>query len=444
MSAAFLAQNRRWIFGALITWVTGGVVWNLLQTISYVSANRAFQLQTGLAHHFGLSGLLYTAVLTPFGVCMFIWGMLMDRLGPRRCSMAGLAIIALAELLLADAQTMGMVFWGLLLLGAGGGFFFPMAYVVGRVWMVERERGLYFMMIFTFMSVLGAVISPVTAWLITAFGWHAPFDFGLIVAIANLLLLRSVFRDAPDNHSRMDSREIDHIRKHDLAWTASLPSVAESLAEVTRNPRYWLALILLIANNVASFGYIYLVPGYFVAARHLTLVEAGLLSGAAGLAGAVCLAPVGGWIQDHTGRRARTAAVAAVLLIFVYGLAFLLPNPVDAALVLALFSGPLSGMLRTASHTVTVTLVRPRIVGTTVGVQSSLAQTLSSATPIAMAALISGLGLHYRAGFYLLMGVMAVGAVAAVRLESGKRNLHGGAPPQTAASLSDPNLGLPG
>lgn len=260
------------------------------------------QISSALAVRFALFGLM-----GPFAA------ILMERYGLRRIVCVALLLIAAGLLLATRMHSLWQLFvlWGLVL-GLGSGLTaLVLGATVANRWF-EQRRGLV-LGILTASSATGQLIFlPLAASLIQHHGWRtavAPTVSGcLVVAMLAACLLRERPQDLRLAPFGADSSPQDDPAK---AWRPSFSTPLMTLAEVSRNPTFWVLFGTFFVCGLSTSGliqthFISLCGDYGLAAVPAASVLA--MIGAFDFLGTI----MSGWLSDRFDNRK--------LLFWYYGL----------------------------------------------------------------------------------------------------------------------------
>jgi MFS family permease len=114
-----------------------------------------------------------TLVFVVMGVSGFGWGMVSDRFGARPVVLAGGVLLA-TGLVVASQATSPIMFqlaYGVLVGAAGGAFFAPLI-ATTTLWF-DKNLGLAVSLVSAGIGMAPLTLSPLTAWLIQAYGWRS-------------------------------------------------------------------------------------------------------------------------------------------------------------------------------------------------------------------------------------------------------------------------------
>jgi MFS family permease len=286
--------------------------WNIADTGAV-----ADELSVAYGTSLGVIGLFTSVLFLVHMLMQLPAGRLSDRLGPARVCAAGLAVMALGNVLAAlePEPSLALVARALLGVGTALGFIGGSDFVRASGGSAFAQ-GLYGGLATAGGGVALAVVPAAERWL----DWRSPYLTALGVAVGAAALLLA----APHP-----------VR---VAGTAAGRAALGALARDRR-------LLRLAAVFAASFGLSVVIANWVVT---LLEDEVGLSSEAAGAIGALTLVlgvvsrPVGGWILHHRPERVRAAIVAAALVGALGTLALAAGSPalaVCGAVVVGLVAG---------------------------------------------------------------------------------------------------------
>ncbi len=248
-----------------------------------------------------------------FGLMVPFAAILMERYGLRRIVCIALLLIAGGLLLATRMQSLWQLFilWGLVL-GLGSGMTaLVLGATVANRWF-EHRRGLV-LGILTASSATGQLIFlPLAATLIQHHGWRmavTPTVIGcLVVATLAFCFLRERPRDLKLAPFGADSRQPESVG---TSWRPSFATPLTTLAEVSRNPTFWVLFGTFFVCGLSTSGliqthFISLCGDYGLAAVPAASVLA--MIGAFDFVGTI----LSGWLSDRFDNRK--------LLFWYYGL----------------------------------------------------------------------------------------------------------------------------
>ena len=293
----------------------------LLATVAYADRAILSISGPGIKQQFGLSPVQLGYVLSAFSWAYVVGqipgGLLLDRLGTKSVYGTALVLWSVATFmigLVGDMTTdvslaIGLLFALRFMVGLIEGPSFPANARVVVMWFPNDERGLATSLFASASYFAVAIFSPVSGWLVSLFGWPAPFfALGLVGLAAAVLWV--VFMRAPRDHPRVSKAELDRM----IAGGALVD--IDTRQEISARPHLsWRLVGLLLGNRMLwcayigqycgialSYFFITWFPIYLVQARGMNIMQAGFatfLPSIAGFLGGM----TGGLISDILVRR---------------------------------------------------------------------------------------------------------------------------------------------
>ena len=284
--------------------------------IAFPAITRGFDLTIG-----DIQWVVICYVLT-YASLLLVLGRIGDTIGHATVYRAGLIWSAVALLLVSCAPSYGAMLVFRCLQGVGAALVLSCgaALVTSLYGEERRSRALG---IYTMMMAFGLMLGPLLGGALTAmWDWPAVFWFRIPIAIAALLLLRgmpvSPPRQASDRFDILGGialtlglvtmlMALNRIREFSAVWLGLLSVLAfagfvfrQSRAkrpiialDVFSLPGFAMLNLVSVLANLAAFSVWLLVPYYLARVPGYTLAESGAIL-AAGAAGAVLAAPIGG------------------------------------------------------------------------------------------------------------------------------------------------------
>jgi len=284
-----------------------------------VISTAAPSIQAEFAIDVTTMGLILGAFRWGYAMFQIPGGWLGDRIGPRRALTLIVAWWSLFTSATALAWNVVSMTVCRFLFGVGEAGAFPIATRSLSRWMLPVERG-YAQGVTHAGSRLGAAFTPpIVAWMITGYGWRAPFFAFGALGLAWAAVWFLWYRDTPAEHSSVNAAELDLIH----GGLGGAPKKA-----VSRVP--WNAILSsrTVWTLSAMYGcyawclaiYLDWFPTYLKAARGLNLKEMAFYASLPLLA-ATAGDFLGGWLSDEIGKRSndlklarRSVAVAGFLI----------------------------------------------------------------------------------------------------------------------------------
>lgn len=410
------ALDRNWALvaaGAVLGCVGVGALFALAVLLTPMSA------ATGWSRG-GLSGAMTLAFLS-MGFAGFGWGMLSDRIGPRRVVLAGSVLLGLACVLASRAGSLlqFQLSYGVLLGVAVASFFAPVVAATASAF--EKRRNLAVSLVSAGVGVAPMTLSPLVAWLASQYDWRTVLLVVGVLAWAVTLPAVWFVRAAP---ARDHVDEGAHLSVANAGKGAG--TTAMGAAQALRSRPFIVLALAYFACCAAHSGPIFHTVSYAVGCglSVTSAVTIYSMEGAAGLGGRLLF----GVLADRFG--AKRVLVTGLLVQAFAAVSYLGVSQLQGFYLVALVFGMAYGGTMPLYASLAREAFSPRILGTVLG-----AATLLSCLGMSFGPLAGG-WLYDRFGSYtwLYVGSMMVGLAAAgiALLFPSTRNRHGGKPLQPA------------
>ncbi len=251
-----------------------------------------------------------------------------DSIGPRRVLTFALlwwSVFTAATALtpgLPLAKWLGMAgafFAVRFLIGVGEAAALPNANKIVAFWVGHKSRGVANALFLAGIG-LGGTVTPVSiAWMMERWGWRTSFYVCGVAGIVLALAWNSYATDRPEQHPRVNTRELEMIqraRAADASPTSSPNSPSKARPpwkKLLTRTTTWALMLSYFCEGYPNYIYYLWFFLYLVRVRGLTVKQAGLWGMAPFLA-ILLLAPLGGWFSDRAveklgKRRGRQCAV---------------------------------------------------------------------------------------------------------------------------------------
>ena len=298
----------------------------LMYLITYLDrviiSNTAPEIRTEFGFDQKTMGWIFGSFVLAYALFQVPGGRLSERFGPRAV-LAGLVAywsLMTAAVGLAGSAPAFMIL--LFLLGVGEAGAFPGATRAMQMWFPRRERG--FAQGFTHSaSRFGAAIAPpIIGAIILTLGWRWAFYICGAIGAFWALAWYAFYRNMPEQHAMVNPAELERIRG--LDDKGRLKQVATARPKVPwstllQSPNMWAIMCAYFTYVYCLYIFLAWLPSYLVGARHLTAVDARLLTSLP-LWAMVVGNTVGGlatdWLLHKTGRTRfarRSVAIVGML-----------------------------------------------------------------------------------------------------------------------------------
>ena len=300
----------------IVLWLTV-----LVYMITYMDRVVISAAIPSIEKEFGFTDVTIGWILAAFQLAYALFqipgGWLGDRFGPRK-ALAGVVIwwSTFTALTVVSWNATSMIVIRFLF-GMGEAGAFPIATRSLSRWMLPSERG-WAQGVTHAGSRLGGALTPIlVVWIISHFGWRAPFVIFALVGIIWAIFWFWYYRDSPNDHAGVNAEERELISQALGRRTAAGKQKAVvPWKQILTSPQMW-----LLAAMYACYGYsigIYLqwFPKYLVDAHGFSLTQMGFYASLplmAGVAGDIA----GGWTSDEVLKRTGNLKMARRLVAIV-------------------------------------------------------------------------------------------------------------------------------
>lgn len=418
---ALFQTDRNWPLvaaGAVLGCVAVGVMFSLAVLLGPMSA------ATGWSRA-GLSGAMTLAFLA-MGVASFGWGALGDRVGPRKCALAGSLLLGLACILASRARTLFefQLAYGVLVGASGAAFFAPVIATVASAF--DKRRNLAISLVSAGVGVAPLTLSPLVAWLASRYDWRTTlFVVGVLAWVVTLPAVWFV-RAAPiasrsDEHDAGVAAGTSDMAAGPRAnaTIAAAPTAPMRVGDALRSRAFIILALAFFCCCAAHSGPIFHTVSYAVGCglSVTTAVTIYSMEGAAGLGGRLLF----GLLADRWG--AKPVLVAGLAVQGIAATSYLAADQLGGFYAVAIVFGMAYGGTMPLYASLARDAFAPAILGTVLG-----AATMLSSLGMALGPLVGGwLFDRYGSYVWLYVGSGAMGlAAAAIALyfPSARRGAH--------------------
>ncbi|HEY1704429.1 MAG TPA: MFS transporter [Trebonia sp.] len=400
-------SNVRWLFIMPTLFVATLVAQVDKQSISLIMADRTFLSDMNLLNRPAVVGGLVSAFLISYGAGQFVWGPVIDRIGPRRAAMIGVVAWSVTLVWGGFSDTVVMLYLSRIFLGLAEGILYPVCNAFVAQWFAMRERGRAQSMWFNGATVGGAVGGAIVTAIIVAASWRTVFIVLAIIGIVVVLpMLAFLTRDTPAADRRVSPAELAVIEQQDdrLAVTPT-----ERGRGVFGNYRYWLLVIAFSANNIFFWGWSSWLPTYLMQARHFSFKSSGTLT-AVTFAVEVIAVWLLGMLTDRIGRRAPLGALGfliAAVGVYIGGVISNIPLAIAIMIVGVSCQQACAGNVQALLHSFS----GRKMMGRSAGVLNGIGNVVSFLAPTLIGVMVGSSG-NFSLAIIFLAGVLLVAAVA--------------------------------
>ncbi|MBI4464961.1 MAG: MFS transporter [Acidobacteria bacterium] len=400
-----LLRTWRWLLVApslLVWWLIGQFD---KTNVSLIIVDPTFLGELRLEGRNAELGGLMSAFFIGYGVSIFIWGFLVDRIGPRKCLIAGTIGWGMVLLWMSRATSLQELLIARFLLGAAEGNMWPVSNALTNRWFPAREHSRAQAFWLTGSTLGTAVGVPVISTLMLASSWR-----GMMVGLALLSLIPIVIFSFIANWPR-HQRRISHHEVEEIEADHKKPTAVErmSFGDLLKATSFWLITVCMIISVTTIFTMIQWIPRFLTTQRGLSFQTMTQWITVGYVLAAITMLVVA-YIGDRTMQRALTASwTCFAFVLLTLPAAFWLPARGSAVLLAALITVP--AIIAALNGALLHTMVRPEAVARGTGIYSGVGSIISALGPVTFGALISALGGQFWGGFLFLIVLNAIGAV---------------------------------
>ncbi|MDE2064369.1 MAG: MFS transporter [Bradyrhizobium sp.] len=294
----------RWYILALIC---------LMYLITYLDRVNISAAAPIISKEFGFNkitmGVIFSAFVWAYALFQVPGGWLSDRFGAR--PVLGTIVAYWSVMTAATAAATGAVSFIAVrfLFGVGEAGAFPGATRSMQLWYPREERG-FVQGVTHSASRLGAAIAPpLVVFIMTSWGWRSAFYVCGVLGFAWSIWWYLSYRNLPEEHPRVNSEELKHIRGVDATGAVKPAFIERKAASVPwstllRSPNMWAIMCAYFTYVYCLWIFLSWLPSYLVEFRHFTLIKVGLFASMPLFAGVIG-DTVGGlatdWLLKKTG-----------------------------------------------------------------------------------------------------------------------------------------------
>jgi ACS family glucarate transporter-like MFS transporter len=369
-------------------------------------------------------GLIFSAFMWTYIICLIPWGSLTDRIGARRVNAFSVSLWSVAAMFTGATMGFGSMLASRLALGVGEAASFPTSGKIVRQWFPASERGLA-TAIFNAGTFAGpAVSAPIVAWLVLHTGWRMSFVITGAAGLVWVVLWLKMFH-VPAECPWLPEAERDYLIAETTGkakpgtpqQTQSRSAVLQLISRTTM----WGLFLTQGCCAYTMYLFLFWLPSYLVQARHMQLMKASWFTAVPYLVSVVLGILIGKFSDSiltpeavKQGKR-RTLLIVFILLSSVVLLTTLIHNE---WLVLALISMSLTCISSALTLNIAMNndlVWNPNMAGTALAIQIISGNLFGLLAPILTGYIVKATG-SFDSAFYLAGGLLFLGAFASFTL----------------------------
>ncbi|MCL6442434.1 MAG: MFS transporter [Alicyclobacillus sp.] len=393
----------RWVLVAptlLIIWIV-----SLLEKIGVgiIATNQQFLVDVHLKGHAGLIGALVTTLLFSYGIGFFVWGPIVDKIGPKKSGIIALVVWGISTCIAAVSPNAFILILSRILLGLAEAAFWPVSNSLTARWFPYNERGraksIWINGTVVGPAIAGYVLFGLLAW----FDWRGVFWAMTALAIVICLPLFALcVKDDPAEHGRVSAFEF-HVINQDVHPTDDNVNTIKIPKKVFTSANFWL---VSLSNTGCLFAYFSLAtffPSFLKTGIHFTAATTSnylLLAYGISLLALVLV----GIRVDKTNKKAIWAVGSYITCAVLLTISQLISGAVVVALLICV-AIVFVNITTFINHGLTHSMSTRENIGRDNGFMMGVSSLLSAYGPTATGSLISLGGGTFHYAFYLLAGV---------------------------------------
>jgi ACS family glucarate transporter-like MFS transporter len=264
-----------------------------LSMLLYVDRVAISTARSPITSELGLSDPEFGWVLSAFALGYALFqtpgGLIADRFGARFALTSVVTLWSIFTALTGMARGVGALLVYRFLFGAGEAGAYPTCARAFYTWLPVAERGLAQGINFSGARLGAAFALPAIAWLVATVGWRVAFFALGGIGVVYAAIWWWWFRDSPEEHPSVTAEERALIVSHRSAAGASGATLR--FATIVESANVWIAMGQYFASNFTFFFCLTWLFPFLQRTYNLQATQAGLLSSAPLIGGAV-----GNWV----------------------------------------------------------------------------------------------------------------------------------------------------
>lgn len=242
-------------------------------------------------------GSILSAFFVGYLVLQIPAGWLADKVGGKRVLAAGVTWWSLFTAITPLATSLNSMWVVRALMGLGEAVTFPAETAIASKWVPLKERARSQAWNLSGMALSLAVSVPVSAWIISTFGWQWVFYSAGVVGFIWTVFWMWYAKDDPAQHSRVNKEELEIIQQ-DHSNKAGEGMRDTNWRAVIKAGPVWALAFNYFFQNYSWYLYLTWLPGYLVMARKFSILKMGIY-GMLPYLGAFIATNLAGYVSDR-------------------------------------------------------------------------------------------------------------------------------------------------
>lgn len=239
-------------------------------------------------------GSILSAFFVGYLILQIPAGWIADKIGGKRVLAVGVAWWSIFTAVTPFAKSLNSLWIVRALMGLGEAVTFPAETAIASNWVPSKERARSQALNLSGMALSLAVSVPISAWIISTYGWPAAFYFAGLLGLIWTLFWLWYAKDRPSDHPKVNQEELVLIGKGHGAKKEH----SNDMSAVLKSGPVWALAINYFFQNYSWYLYLTWLPGYLVMARHFSILKMGIY-GMLPYLGAFVITNLAGYISDR-------------------------------------------------------------------------------------------------------------------------------------------------
>ncbi|MFC7395485.1 MFS transporter [Scopulibacillus cellulosilyticus] len=294
-----------------VRWNIALLMW-LAISINYIDRTNLSAATPIIMKQFHISpdmmGIILSAFFWPYALLQVPAGWFSDKIGQRVCLTISVAWWSIATIATAFIRGVGSLFATRFFMGIGESSAFPSCAGVTARWFPDKERGKVSAIYDSGTKIGTAVAMPGVVWLLSRFGWQAPFIISGLLGLIWAVIWWLYYRD-PEKHKYANQAEVDYIRDGQMKKEGVDQTQPIKWYQLLRYRNIWAMCIGFTAFTFVMYFFITWFPTYLVQEQGMSLLNMGFVAMIPPLTGFVAEL-IGGWLTDYLYMKGLSLSVA--------------------------------------------------------------------------------------------------------------------------------------
>lgn len=400
-----LGKQRYWVLA--FCFLTFIIAYLDRSNVAVLIADPAFTNALGIANDKSTQGSFMSIFLACYGMCHFLSGPIVQRFGPARALVWGLALWAVVTALMGMVNIVTFFLVCRALLGIGESVIMPSVAALIQTWFPARERATANGVWYSGMKIAQIIATPVLAWWIYQVGWRGSFFILAAVGLIPLILVRYV-HDRPSMSPKITKEEVDYIVDGGGVETSVTSKIDFSFL---KSFNFWNLTAIWCFVNASIWGFVSWVPSYLKATLGFTWAQMGALASLPYIAATVAVLLISP-LMDKYNRRAIFILVCLIIYAGSLAAAMTAESRMAAVAILTLALG-FGSVATPTCFTILQNLIDKKQIASATGIMNGISYTFASITPYGMGFLYDVTG-TLKSGFFGLSAMVAIAIILSI------------------------------